>query len=383
MTKDRGLFRGGFILKHFLLLALLFRLSVAAAGNTEPLDRAYGTLVNPDSDMKVMGGALDDLPARSNVHLILQRQSPVKSQQHRGTCSIFSSTSLLETLASLAGKASPYIDLSEEWLQFLTTLRNSEEGSSSPQNFALLRRYGQPLETEMPYDGRDWESGSVPLAEKRCGHLKEKADRQACLVSHRDRRLMKMSDADLLNPLAAFYDPDFVSARRSALANRDLFFVNDADGGNGIVRKVSDIHRLLAKGIPLALDLNFFNGAWNYPGSAKSGIYRSEQLWLQGVVTHPERGSIDLVESPKEGDGHSVVVVGYDDEREVEYWMSMTDGTRKKFKRKGVYYFKNSWGASNWGKEFTIDGHAYPGYGMILQVHAHSHGQFYHLNLGH
>jgi hypothetical protein len=53
----------------------------------------------------------------------------------------------------------------------------------------------------------------------------------------------------------------------------------------------------------------------------------------------------------------------------------------KKFKRKGVYYFKNSWGASTWGKEFEIDGKNYPGYGMILQVHAHSHGQFYRLSL--
>jgi hypothetical protein len=360
----------------FLLLLVTASLSWA----TQPLDSGYRNLAHPEYDLELMSTESLGVPPKSDIHAMMQRQTSVKSQQNRGTCSIFSATALVETLLVVNGRAGNNLDLSEEWLQYLTTLKIAEEGSTSPDNFKLLRKYGQPVEARMPYVGTEWKTKEEGLAAKRCGHLPRGKALRACLISHRDPNLMRMSDAQLLNPISHLYDPEFVTARAEALINAGTFFTGSAED-DGIVRKVSEIHRILAEGTPLALDLYFYNGAWNYPGSHKVGIYRSEKLWKQGVVTYAEVGSVDRKYSATQDDGHSIVVVGYDDDREVEYWMSMEDGTRKKFKRKGVYYFKNSWGASTWGKNFEIDGKPYPGYGMILQVEAHSHGQFYHLNL--
>ncbi len=364
-----------------MFLLLLVSASLSWATSNQPLDPVYRNLIHPESDIELMGEhAPTVLPSKSDVHRLMQQQTKVKSQQNRGTCSIFSSTALLESLLIVNGKVDSSVDLSEEWLQYLTTLRVSEEGSTSPDNFRLLRKYGQPAELRMPYVGTEWLSKAEGLAAKRCGHLARGEELKACLISHRDPGLIKMTDEELLNPISQLYDPEFVTARAEALLNRGEFFPSGEEE-NGIVRKVSEIHELLAQGIPLTLDLSFYNGAWNYPGMAEHGIYRSEKLWKQGVVTHPEVGSVDYEYSKTHEEGHSVVVVGFDNDREVEYWMSMEDGHRKKFKRKGVYYFKNSWGSSTWGKDFTIDGRPYPGYGMILQVHAHAHGQFYRLKL--
>jgi hypothetical protein len=359
----------------FLLLLAAINLSWA----NKPLDPPYGKLEHPEIDLEWTGAAQSS-PVRSDTHRAIARHTKVKAQENRGTCSIFSATALLEALLVLDGKTDPSVDLSEEWLQYLTTLRVPEEGSTSPYNFKLLRKYGQPSEGRMPYVSTFWENKDTGLAAKRCGHLAEGKALTACLISHRDPGLIRMSDQELLNPISHLYDPEFVAARAEAFLNRGSFFGEDTKG-SGIVRKVSEIHSILARGEPLTLDLWFFSGAWNYPGSAKHGIYRSEKLWRQGVVTHPEAGSVDLKYAKTHEEGHSVVVVGYDDEREVEYWMSMEDGTRKKFKRKGVYYFKNSWGSDTWSKDFSIDGTPYPGYGMILQVNAHKHGQFYRLKL--
>jgi hypothetical protein len=138
---------------------------------------------------------------------------------------------------------------------------------------------------------------------------------------------------------------------------------------------------LLAQGIPLVLDLNFYDGAWNYKDITGWGIPRSLKAWNQGVVGYPEKGSIDRERSEKAPDGHSVVVVGYDDNVEVETHQPMTDGTTRKLMYQGVFYFKNSWGTDTWGSEAQIDGTATPGYGTITQAYAVEFGEFYQLQL--
>ena len=59
----------------------------------------------------------------------------------------------------------------------------------------------------------------------------------------------------------------------------------------------------------------------------------------------------------------------------------MADGTTKKFTYKGVYYFKNSWGTSSFGRDFDIDGVNFPGYGMMVQKYAEEQGQFFQMPL--
>lgn len=367
----------------YVLLVLFGTWMGTAFAGLPVLDRPYKDLQHPVRDMTPFSQRALALPAKSDLQRTLQTVTEVRDQAHRGTCSIFSATALVESLMIQSGFADRSVDMSEEWLQYLTTLQISEEGSDSPANFRLLRKHGIPTEKEMPYVGTDWTSKSRGLAAKRCGHLERGADLKACLISHRDRGLIDLSDKELLNPISHLYDPEFVTARESAKRYRDLLFAGTERGG--IVHSVNEIHLLLAQGTPLTLEFDFYYGSWNHPEATKYGINRSPRLWREGTVTHPDPGSADLANSKRSPSGHSVLVVGYDDEREVQYWVRMQDGSKRKVSRKGVYYFKNSWGkpkdSSDWGWDFTIEGRRYPGYGMILQDHAHDHGQFFRLNM--
>lgn len=359
-------------------LVALFLCSTSTFAQHGPIDRPYKNLVHPIND--VVRAADASSGSRSNILETLRRQTPVKDQAYRGTCSIFSATALLESILIARGVPVEEADLSEEWLQYLTTQTTSEEGSTSPDNFVLIREYGQPYERSLPYGMETWTSKRKGLAAKRCGHLKRSWQLRACLVSHRDPALLTMKDEELLNPNFELYDPEFVNARREAFANRDSFLVSPSRE-DGIVEKVSQIREYLNRGEILTLDLDFYYGSWNHPGGRKWEIQASPRLWKKGVITYPEKGSNDRAYSKRDGGGHSVVVVGYDDNVEVSYWVKMKSGTRKKFTRRGVYYIKNSWGATDWGRDFEINGRKYPGYGMILQDHAHDFGQFFHLSL--
>jgi hypothetical protein len=307
---------------------------------------------------------------------MIAQQSPVKDQASRGTCSIFSATALIESMLIVNGFMKPDVDMSEEWLQYLTTQSSPTEGSISPDNFKLLRDWGIASEANLPYGGEGWTSKASGLAAARCGHLPRGLKLRACLISHRDPDLLQMGDKELSNPNDVHYDPEFIHARQEALENRDRY-LSKKSNKDGVVPTVSEIKSLLAAGIPLTLDIDFFYGAWNYEN--KKGIFTSKKAWQEGVITYPEKGSVDR--GLRDSGGHSVVVVGYDDEVEVKYKVSMRDGSNKWFTRKGVYYIKNSWGTTDWGKNFTVGGRRFPGYGMILQDNAHEYGQFFHLDL--
>jgi hypothetical protein len=59
----------------------------------------------------------------------------------------------------------------------------------------------------------------------------------------------------------------------------------------------------------------------------------------------------------------------------------MADGSTKEFRYKGVYFIKNSWGATNFGVNTEIEGKTFPGYGIITQKYAEEFGGFYRLQL--
>lgn len=361
-----------------LVLSLL-----ASQAFAQKLDRPYKNLVHPTKDMTLFSQEQQSIPRKSDVNAMMRTVTSVKNQDNRGTCSIFSATALVEALMVQTGRAGIGVDMSEEWLQYLTTLQSGEEGSDSPTNFNLLKLYGIPTEAQMPYIGSAWTSKYQGWGIRRCGHLPRGIALRACLISHRDPNLMNKTDSELLDHTHFLYDPEFVAARASAVFYRDQLF-DPANTEGGLVTSVNEIHRLLAAGIPMTMEFDFYYGAWNHPEAKKWGINRSPRLWRQGAVTYPEKGSTDLAYSKRSPAGHSVLVVGYDNEREISYWVRMKDGTKKKVTRKGVYYFKNSWGLpepGGWGSEFEIDGVRYPGYGMMLQDHAHDHGQFFRLVL--
>jgi len=150
----------------------------------------------------------------------------------------------------------------------------------------------------------------------------------------------------------------------------------DGSSRNYSLQSVSQIKSLLAQGVPVILGLDFYYGAWNHRKSTEYGISRNTDHWAQGIIGYPEPGSVDRQISPKHQAGHSIVVVGYDDDRIVETPVLMEDGTTQMFRYKGVYYIKNSWGTAGFGAKFELNGVPHPGYGMITQKYAHEKGGF-------
>ena len=179
--------------------------------------------------------------------------------------------------------------------------------------------------------------------------------------------------------MSLYADKEFINARNEAadFKKKNLKFSSN----NFFVGSVNEVKTLLQKGIPVILEVDFYYGSWNHREADEFGIGRNLDHWSAGIVTYPEMGSLDAEESRKHPAGHSILVVGYDDNALVEKTIKMSDGTTKKFTYKGVYYFKNSWGTSSFGRNFTIDGVNYPGYGMMVAKYAEELGQFFQMPL--
>ncbi len=334
------------------------------------LDPKYPNLVHPKKSLLTT----KSMPA-NDVKEVISYQTAVKSQAARGTCSIFSATAYLEGLLVKKGAFNNSLDLSEEWLEYVAVRNRSDDGSSGWSNFSAIKDYGMPSEQTLPYIGEDWREAFNPLKDVRCGKLTGSA-KTSCLIVHRDPTMLEMTDAQVM---AKYSDKEFVNARAEAASfkKKNLKFANS----NFMIYDVSEVKELLQKGTPVVLEVDFFYGAWNHRKADEYGIGRNLDHWAKGIVTYPESGSIDEIESRKNPAGHSILVVGYDDNKIVERTIKMKDGSMKKFTYKGVYYFKNSWGTSSFGANFEVDGERFPGYGMMVAKYAEEQGQFFKMPL--
>ena len=367
-------------LSALVVLALAAHTVLAQAENDGAyLDPAYKGLIHPRTiARKKQMGLLDvttNLPSRSDVAALMSKQSVVKSQGARGTCSIFSATALLESMMIIREGANPAkIDLSEEWLEHLITRQRTSDGSTSNANFYAYARNGATSEQMMPYIGEDWTKVSSSLKDQRCG-LAPQELLVSCQISHYDPRLLAASDAELTNSASALYAPEFAAARSDARAFRQKYL----DGKMVNIRYMDEdeAKRNLLAGIPVTLDIDFFYGAWNHRVATNLGINRNMEHWAKGIIGYPEPGSKDYNHSHDEPAGHSVLLVGYDDKMVVTTTSLMEDGTERTFTYRGVYYFKNSWGTASFGVDFNVDGKSSAGYGMITQRYAHQYGQFF------
>ncbi|MGE3975060.1 MAG: hypothetical protein AB7F59_11100 [Bdellovibrionales bacterium] len=376
MNKRRNLFfvflvTLSFSVPNFLLTPASAQLAIDEA----PLDPPYPK--PPSSRSKRAFHRAEStfqLPLQSDTLGMIKKQSPVKSQESRGSCSIFSATALIESLV-ITHRSMSSVDYSEEWLQYVIASISLSDGSTSPRNFSALRQYGTASETFMPYIGTNWESFSSDiLAEKRCKNTTG-IYRGACFVGHRNPALLSKLDAELSKPKSPFYDPEFVTARK------DAYEFRDAQAAALVPQTYiysTQVKQLLAQGQPVLLDLDFYYGAWNHRMADSLGIGRDLTLWAEGAVTYPEYDSLDRTASQRDPAGHSILLVGYDDTREVTYSYLARDGKTKVTKtRKGVFYFKNSWGTAKFGVNFQLDGTSYPGYGFILQDYANDLGTYH------
>lgn len=363
-------------MKHIILaLSLLFSLASAASENTAYLDAPYKNLVHP------IDGKSNFKNLSSSDFLEMQAiMTPIRSQGSRGTCSIFSAIAMLESMLLMNYNFDKNtLDLSEEWLEYLIMRNRNSDGSNSWANFNALKRYGTPFESTYSYIGQTWDENLMSsMATERCGALVG-GIRTSCLLGHRDPRLLNATDAELLQTGGEFFDTEFQKARAEAFQFRNNYI--NFSSTSYSVYYTQDVKRLLSKGYPLTLGIEFFYGAWNHNKATEFGIGREVSNWNLGIVGYPERGSVDHKVSKENAAGHSILVVGYDDEKIVTTKVKMQDGSTKTFTYKGVYYFKNSWGKGGFGRDFEIKGENFDGYGMITQKHAHEHGSFYRMPL--
>ena len=96
------------------------------------------------------------LPAHFDL---VATQSPIRNQGHRGVCSIFATTALMEHLYLIDGTL-PNPDFSEQFLQWSTKVESGAfphtSGSNARTNLDNLRRYGTVMEADAPYQSSDW-----------------------------------------------------------------------------------------------------------------------------------------------------------------------------------------------------------------------------------
>lgn len=363
-------------MKRFLLASLIASsfYSVAYANNDGAfLDAPYPNLIRPIDD----AAQNKNLKAKSDTNALIDMMTPVRSQESRGTCSIFSAAALIEGLMNIAGTGNQETDLSEEFLQYNVNAGATSDGSYATKNFRSIFTLGMASEETLPYIGSNWVSFQDSVAIKRCGHLNGTM-KDSCLIVHHDPQNRYRSDAELLDETKPWYDPTLVAAREEA-AQFKVENLQNSTYGN--VYSTSQIKSLLDRGIPVILEQDFYYGAWNHRTADSLDIGRNMDHWAKGIVGHPFPGSMDSEKSPTKRAGHSIMLVGYDDDVVIEFPVKMTDGSMKTFKLKGVYYFKNSWGTTSFGADAVIDGVSRPGYGTMTQQYAHDYGSFYMFTL--
>lgn len=341
-----------------------------------PLSEATGELLHPvdDSQLEKLYQTNTNFPSRSDVMGTLGFQTAVKFQGQRNTCTVFAIVGAIEANLRRAKPEIRQIDLSEQWVQYLAALGNASggaKGSTVATNYAQLKKFGLPNEKTLPYQIDNW-TASSPSAQRVCdGHAN--LELAQCLSSQLSPRLLRLSDGELENRAHPLYNPRFAAARREAklsLATLTPLL------SRSIVSRTSEIKQRLLRGESLALEANIFFGAWNHSGGKDLGIESDADLFARGIVTYPEKGSVDRARSPEKGARHAVVIVGYDDSIELTYTKKMSNGETKTFTRRGVYYFKNSWNKAKFGSKLQIAGKRVPGFGMMAQDYAHEFGQF-------
>lgn len=243
---------------------------------------------------------------------ILSLQTPVRNQSRRGVCSIFSTLGLVESLYKKAGLSSP--DFSEQYLQWSVKVQlgrfPNTEGSSDNYNLEAVVKHGVPIESAWPYNPNPWTT----------------ADNPACTGETQPTTCYTQGEP----PPAAKSAPKY-----KLPASR---WVSTSSIKNVIYEKRAGV----------LAGLDFFYQAWNH---RLSTLPVNSTYFSKGYVLSPN--STDVTESRKKPAGHSIQLVGWDDNLEIQKvdkdGKLMVDSAGKPIKEKGFFLFKNSWGTDRFG----------------------------------
>jgi len=266
---------------------------------------------------------------------LVAQQSPVRDQDRRGVCTIFSTTALMEHLYIKAGMATP--DFSEQYLQWSVKVKlgrySTGEGSNNDDNVEAIHQFGIPEESVWPYNGKEWDATNDP----------------DCKPDGTETQEL---------PTKCWTQGDPPAAAQSA----KMYTLPE---GQWLSTYAIKEHMSTQK-TAVVVGLDFFYQAWNHGGS-KLPINRDD--FKKGIVRFPN--ATDIQKSHEERAGHGILLVGWDDNLEVDEIGA--DGKATGNKQKGFYIFKNSWG-TDW---FGVDNPYGKGYGFISQKYVEQYGSAY------
>jgi C1A family cysteine protease len=286
-----------------------------------------------------IGKADATYPAKSTD--LLQYQSPVKDQQRRGVCTIFTTTGLMEHLYIKAGASNP--SFSEQYLQWAVKSQAgvdpNSEGSNISDNVTAIHQFGIVTETDDPYRGTEWTA----------------ADDPQCSPDGTETQQLPMKCWTQGDPSA------------TAMAAKKWFlpaghFINSTD----IKSHITSEHTAVGVGI------DFFYQAW---GHRLSKLPIDHQWMHQGIVRYPNAD--DITSSHTQRAGHGILIIGWDDTMEVQSVDKdgnlVVDASGKPVMQKGFYLFKNSWGTTVFGDQNPTGA----GYGWIAEQYIQDFGTAY------
>lgn len=267
---------------------------------------------------------------------LIDIMSPVQSQGRRGTCTIFATVGLMEALYNAEGSYEG-IDFSEQFLQWSTkfevgAFRNTA-GSNPSYNLQAINRYGVVEEEVWPYEAAQWGPSDDPECE---------GDDQPtrCYTNGEPTAEMLMAQRYTL-PRGRWINPSARSLQGHMLSTRT----------------------------PVVVSGTFFYQAWNH---GRSGLTTSSEYKRQGYVLAPSEA--DIANSMEIGRaGHGVVLLGWDDDLEVQVLDAegegVVDDNGDPVVQRGFFLFKNSWGTGSFGTENPFGA----GYGWISYDYVEEH----------
>lgn len=284
----------------------------------------------PSNDELADEGKADEvLPRQFDL---MATQSPMKNQGSRGVCSIFATTALAEHLYNVEGTL-PNPDFSEQFLQWSTKVEagrfTNTSGSSAQVNIDAFNRFGNVLTPEWPYESRPWGA----------------SDDERCVGDEATQPVVCHTNGN--PPMSA------LMARRWRIPR-----------GRFVSSRVNSLKSFMFNsGTAVQVGGDFFYQAWGHGGSR---IPRYAGYRDFGYVTMPN--DEDIRSSREHRAGHSVTIVGWDDDLEVQAIDAQgnlaVDASGNPVMQRGFFLFKNSWG-SGWATRNPMGA----GYGWIQYEH--------------
>ncbi len=265
-------------------------------------------------------------------------QTPVKSQGSRGVCSIFATAALMESLYLKAGFQDP--DFSEQFLQWsvkneVGAWRNTS-GSNAAENLEAISEFGIPVEDDWVYEPQPWTGATHP----------------ECAVDEKLQPVVCHTNGD---------PPEVAMEAERFFLPRGRWLNTNSIKAHIVTKK---------SGVQVGMD--FFYQSWNH---RKSTLPVNSGYWAKGYVLAPN--AKDIEESHKQRAGHSIVIIGWDDDLEVPIvdaeGKQIIGSDGKPRTEKGFYLFKNSWGTAGFG----IDNPHGAGYGWLSMAYVNRYGSAY------